>query len=481
LLYSFYWIEIHLIKGDHMRYRTFTILLTILLGSFLMDIPAWSQEFDSLIVAPEVLLNGVPPAGLMFKPGRILDANTIWFCGVDGSNKQTYVFRSINGGATFTHNATAIDDRAAQVDAFDADTAIVANANGKIYKTTDGGLFWTEVYSYTISVIAPGWFDGCRVLNDHVAVAFGDMEPNGNMHFARTENKGDTWNQITTINYMNAAYGYYTWGSAACNVGESIWCAATTVDYDSSYVFRSYDAGITWDSFKIPNEVIPNYPRSIAFTDNNHGMIAARGGYVIKTIDGGTTWSETLNPDTTTGSASYVNGLAAIPGTNIIVAFDDIGVYYTSDLGETWGHINASLGPDDDDFVGGVFLNTDFGFVFTYDGKVLRFKNQVSDVSEPYTHISPNTFSLNQNYPNPFNPLTEFEFTLPKAAEVKIAVYDINGRLINTLVNANFPAGRFLVKWDGTDASGQKVSSGTYFYTMEADQVTIAKKMILVK
>jgi len=52
---------------------------------------------------------------------------------------------------------------------------------------------------------------------------------------------------------------------------------------------------------------------------------------------------------------------------------------------------------------------------------------------------------------------------------VKISIYDINGRLINTLVNAGYPAGRYLVKWNGADAAGIKVSSGTYFYTMEAD------------
>jgi hypothetical protein len=111
---------------------------------------------------------------------------------------------------------------------------------------------------------------------------------------------------------------------------------------------------------------------------------------------------------------------------------------------------------------------------------IIVLKYSASAIGERDVNVI-SEYSLTQNYPNPFNPWTEFEFTLPRAAEVKISIYDINGRLINTLVNAGYPAGRYLVKWNGTDAAGLKVSSGTYFYTMEADQVTIARKMMLVK
>ncbi|MCI0496042.1 FG-GAP-like repeat-containing protein, partial [candidate division KSB1 bacterium] len=167
--------------------------------------------FDNLIVAPEVLLNGAAPTGFLFKPGRILDnGNTIWFCGVNGTTRETYVFRSIDGGKTFTHNAAAIPGRAAQMDAFDANNAVMANAEGKIFKTADGGVTWVEKHSYNISVIAPGWFDAIRVLDENVAVAFGDFEPNGNMYFVRSADKGETWTQITGVDFLGSAYAYYT-------------------------------------------------------------------------------------------------------------------------------------------------------------------------------------------------------------------------------------------------------------------------------
>ncbi len=435
-------------------------------------------EFDNLVVAEEV--STIQPSDLFFKPGRILEnGNTIWFCGIDGTARVTYVFRSVDGGVTFTYNATPLDGRAGQMDAFDANTALVATANGKIYKTDDGGVTWTEKYSYMISVIAPGWFDGLRILGENVAVAYGDMEPNGNMHFVRTEDKGDTWTEIAGIDYLNAAYGYYTWGLAACNVGESIWCSATTMEYDSSFVFRSYDAGVTWESFRIPTDVIPNYPRSIAFVDDNNGMIAARGGYVIKSTDGGATWSATNNPDTS--ASSYVNGVVAIPNTNIIVAMDDIGVYYTTDLGATWGQINTPAETESDYIVSGVFLNKDFGYVFTDNGLVLRFENQVTGISKRHVDNIPADFQLSQNYPNPFNPTTTIAYSVPETERVTLKVYNLMGEEVKTLVDKTVMQGMHLVQWDGTDNSSRKVTSGIYLYTLQIGNQKLTRSMIFLK
>ncbi len=436
--------------------------------------------FDNLIVAPEVLLNGAAPTGFLFKPGRILDnGNTIWFCGVNGTTRETYVFRSIDGGKTFTHNATAIAGRAAQMDAFDANTAVVADAEGKIYKTADGGATWIEKHSYNISVIAPGWFDAIRVLDENVAVAFGDFEPNGNMYFVRSADKGETWTQITGVDFLGSAYAYYTWGSAACTVGPKVWCSATNTEYTASFVFRSSDLGVTWEGFTIPTDIIPNYPRSIAFSDENNGMIAARGGYVVNSIDGGATWGGTDNPDPSTDS--YVNGLAAIPNTDIIIGLDDLGVYYTSDLGASWGKINSPAELDPDDYIGGLFYSKDFGYVFTYLGKVLRFENQLTGVAERPGENRPTDFQLSQNYPNPFNPTTTIAFSVPQTEKVTLKVYNLMGAEIKTLVDGVVSVGSHSVVWDGTDNFGQKVTSGLYLYTLQIGNQHIAKRMVLVK
>ncbi len=92
------------------------------------------------------------------------------------------------------------------------------------------------------------------------------------------------------------------------------------------------------------------------------------------------------------------------------------------------------------------------------------------------------TYKLNQNFPNPFNPKTTIQFSIPQTAAVYLAVYDIHGRLVKNLVDLkDYDVGSHTVVWDGTNNYGQKVSSGTYFYRLQAGEFTESKRMLLVK
>ncbi len=88
----------------------------------------------------------------------------------------------------------------------------------------------------------------------------------------------------------------------------------------------------------------------------------------------------------------------------------------------------------------------------------------------------PGQYSLSQNYPNPFNPVTNINFQMPKPGFVKLTVYDMLGREIETLVNKNLNAGTYNAEWN---ASNQ--SSGVYFYKLETSEFSEIKKMVLVK
>jgi len=441
-----------------------------------LDYTAGVGALDELVIAEEVMLGDSIPVGYLFKPGRILDGgNTIWFMGVNGSTKETYVFRSVDGGETFTYNATPIAGRGAQMDAYDADVALVSTASGKIFKTADGGATFTEVYSYTLG-LGDGWFDGLRVLNSTVAVAFGDEASNGDMHFVRTTDNGDNWTEITGIDYLNAAYGYYTWGLGACNVGESIWCAGLTAEYDSGYVFRSYDAGVNWESFQIPNTIMNLYPRAITFLDDNNGMITDRYGDILKSADGGETWETVdLHPN-----GGWANGVVAIPGTGMIFAMDDNGVFYTSDMGTTWGMVETPAETESDYFTGGVFLNEEFGYVFTYNGQVLRFQDMVVDVKEEPVK-KPQQYRLSQNYPNPFNPTTTISFEIPRNEHVRLTIYDMLGHEVISLVDRNMNQGQYHIQWNGINKHGQRVATGVYLYQLRTDNMVKTRKMTFIK
>jgi len=81
-----------------------------------------------------------------------------------------------------------------------------------------------------------------------------------------------------------------------------------------------------------------------------------------------------------------------------------------------------------------------------------------------------------QNYPNPFNPQTTISYSLPKTSNVILAVYDIQGKEIVTLVNESKTAGSYNVSFDGSD-----FASGVYFYKLQAGKQIVTNKMLLVK
>tara|TARA_B100000809_G_C15049732_1_gene498533 strand:- start:296 stop:1057 length:762 start_codon:yes stop_codon:yes gene_type:complete len=93
----------------------------------------------------------------------------------------------------------------------------------------------------------------------------------------------------------------------------------------------------------------------------------------------------------------------------------------------------------------------------------------------------PNQFVLNQNYPNPFNPTTEIAFSMDKAADVSLTIYNVLGQKVRVLENASLEAGTHTYKWDGSDELGQSVSTGVYMYTLSDGAESFTKKMALMK
>jgi len=87
---------------------------------------------------------------------------------------------------------------------------------------------------------------------------------------------------------------------------------------------------------------------------------------------------------------------------------------------------------------------------------------------EPGPPGVPHQFALSQNYPNPFNPSTTFEFALPHAAEIEIAVYDILGQKVAMLASGMYTSGYYTATWDGRNGAGGDVSTGVYFVRMTA-------------
>jgi len=93
------------------------------------------------------------------------------------------------------------------------------------------------------------------------------------------------------------------------------------------------------------------------------------------------------------------------------------------------------------------------------------------------TGTPPTDYSLHQNFPNPFNPTTTIRFDIPQSSVVNLKVYNLLGQVVTTLVDGqNMSQGTYQVQWDAKD-----LASGIYLYQLEAGDVTVSRKMILLK
>ena len=100
----------------------------------------------------------------------------------------------------------------------------------------------------------------------------------------------------------------------------------------------------------------------------------------------------------------------------------------------------------------------------------------VTFTNELYADLMPSHFALYPNYPNPFNPTTKITFSLPQIVKVNLIIYDVRGKRVINLVDEVLPAGHYEVAFEGAG-----LSSGVYFYRIQAGQFVQSRKMLLIK
>lgn len=138
-------------------------------------------------------------------------------------------------------------------------------------------------------------------------------------------------------------------------------------------------------------------------------------------------------------------------------------------------------------------LNANFSYEFTTThratfkiilGNVAFVENQVTEL----TKYIPTTFAVSQNFPNPFNPTTTIKFDVPRAANIKLKIYNVLGQEVATLADGFFDTGHHTITWNAKDSQGREVASGLYIYritvrSLDGTKQNFAesKKMILLK
>ena len=192
-------------------------------------------------------------------------------------------------------------------------------------------------------------------------------------------------------------------------------------------------------------------------------------------------WSPARDAETPQPSLSYNLRAGTTPGGSQICSplssaadgYRSVVGYGNAQTGTSWSlRIPAGVDPVywTVQAVDAAFVGSPFASEHTYSAST-----GVEDAELPAV------FALRGAAPNPFNPSTTIAFDLPRAADVRLAVYDLAGRLVRTLAAGRMPAGAHRVVWNGRDDRGGTAASGMYLYRLRAGEFDETRRMTLLK
>lgn len=191
-------------------------------------------------------------------------------------------------------------------------------------------------------------------------------------------------------------------------------------------------------------------------------------------------WGGTLDVAITSFTTECKDGAIILRwSVSITSPFDGFNIYRSEDGGTVFSRINSELIPAgiSDEYVD---RNVIPGKTYTYRIVAVDGENEYSSHTISVTSM-PASFRLNQNYPNPFNPSTTISFSLDGSQPFTLNIYDVQGKMIKTLLSGVKEAGEHSINWNGTNSIGNPVDSGVYYYSLECGKRVETRKMLLLR
>jgi len=377
----------------------------------------------------------------------------------------------------------------------------------RVYVSRDKGENWTQISTTSLGTSTHSFYVSPIDTNIWVAAIESSTDK-----VIKTTDYGVTWSTSLSINFSN--YGQPL--EMDQNNPSTFYFAP-----DGGGFYKSTDVGTTFTEisgaypFRSPCDIIVMYDSSnVIFVAD--GVTGSGLGEIFKSSNGGVNWTlvETNSSsseipvmmnsvfDRSTMYATNWSGGSIYKSTN----YGDNWVLFRTNSSSGWGGdicredpsliLTGSYGPS-------TFLSTDNGANFSVyssgggagagmivpdrsflinmmTGGLYKMNitySVVTEVSENIiSTITPKSFNLYQNYPNPFNPSTRIKYDLPKSGIVRLTIYDNLGREIQTLTDGYKNSGVYEISFDGN-----KLSTGVYFYRLTTGEITVTKRMLLVK
>ncbi|MHB1050670.1 MAG: T9SS type A sorting domain-containing protein [Bacteroidota bacterium] len=358
---------------------------------------------------------------------------------ITASNGDAYMVTTLAGNGSIAPLGSAHPDTADQIG---------------YYKTTNGGTSWTWTVlgrDGDALVVAPG--DTVYVLFENFSGSDAVVDANNNLHVVAN---GYTQKVINDSTASNRFYTLY-W-----KTGQTGWkiisdpAHGAYPEYDSAYYAYSGNAfGHAYPTIAAGGNSVFAIWSQTRFTD---GKMDTTGGFVDYDMwysysnDNGATWVPV------TMLANSGGGLFTTAADELVISGTNATAYFTYIKDGTrgsgvFGESTANLEPN-------IFRTITFSTITSVGNEV----------------VNPASFELAQNFPNPFNPTTSIRYTIGKADNVSLKVYNMLGQEVASVVNQFQTAGSYTVNFDAS-----KLASGMYLYKIQSGSFSDVKKMMLLK
>lgn len=364
------------------------------------------------------------------------------------------------------------------------DFVIMGNQN--LYEYKDGE------WSYSPYTTMPVTIDENAIMGKDAAgnLAFITYDANGNSHLMKKIGTGWEVHELFNIGGALTPYSSFT-----IDYNGDLWVSTfMSVCKTSDYINWT----IVWENSYVPLFLTVDYDNSVWFI---------AGERTIKRVSGGDirTYEVPINTNVESGILSFDvrNGIPAVCTDSKVYQLHGTQFYsygyspsYRSrikygDDTRLWGVSNYLFCIKDgiSHYYTELDLPTENSFIMTADKNdkvMIAFVNkqiyvyQVDTTAEQDQTEGIDLLAV-QNYPNPFNPTTNLSFTVPKAGNVKISIYNTKGQIVNKLIDTTFEKGTHTITWNGVDGNGKTLSSGVYFCRVSVNESSVVHKMILMK
>lgn len=439
-----------------------------------------------------------------------IDETTGWVCALDGKVRKT-----TNSGINWFDQNIGAGPHITSISFINSNTGWVSGAGGKLYKTTNGGTNWTSIttgHSHFISRILfqdinTGWmstdngriyvtsnsgtnwtqqitgFSSASVQDLHFINKTTGWACTGDGKILATSTGGFAVGQVSLSSPANGATGVSTtaslqWASVANSSGYHIQVSTdsnftTTVVNDTTLAGTSYTpaGGILSTNTKYYWRVRAKHNSGAGFYSDTRNFTTALPAPSTPNLisPANNSIGQSVNPPLDWDSAGSITTFRAQVSTDSLFA--------STNFDTTISHSNITV-PN-----GKLFANTKYYWRVMATGSggssnwsaVWNFRTMVTGITGNGTGI-PAEYKLYNNYPNPFNPATKISYDLPEGSNVKLAVYDILGKEVATLINEFKTAGNYTIQFNA-----EGLTSGVYFYSIEAQGFKDIKRMVIVK